>query len=125
MADIAPAIEMRIRDAEAGCDGRTRVLIEPTKKLSVANKDTLLQLVGDDALPGIIPQLRGEVAELAETVSQLTKTVATLAAQVAASAPPAGIKPALIKHGTTGVALGGTGGTIWIVSELIRHFIGG
>ena len=125
MAKIAAEVEMRIREAEAGCDGRTRLLIDPTKRLSVANKDTILQLVGDDALPGIIPQLRDEMAELAETVGQLTQAVATLAAQVEASAPPAGLKPALIKHGTTGVALGGTGGVIWIAAEFIRHFIGG
>ena len=125
MSGVAPEVEMRVREAEAGCDERTRTLIDPTKKLSVANEGALLQLIGDAALPGIIPQLRADVAELTATVATLTQAVSTLAAQVAVNAPPSGIKPALIKHGTTGAALGTTGGVIYILAALVRHFIGG
>lgn len=116
---------MRVREAEANAARSAHALLDNTKKLSVANKDTLLQLVGDDTLPGIIPQLREEVAELAATVATLTATVTTLAAHVEAQAPPIGIRPTLIKHGTTGVAMGGTGGVIYILAVLVRHFIGG
>ena len=55
----------------------------------------------------------------------IRKTVAALATQVAAHTPPAGIKPALLKHGATGAAMGGTGGVIYIFAVLVRHFIGG